>query len=146
MTWRHLTIGRSRLWWWIGGGAAVVVIALLVAALVYIRGQKVWTDGMDVVISRDQARVRDVVWLEPEPVGGQFNTPAQEYEVCISPDGDEMYFVRGLPGKGADLYVSYRQRGKWGKPEPEKTGSFWPRDKVFKPSIEDTPVWIKSLG
>ena len=29
---------------------------------------------------------------------------------------------------------------------PEKMGSFWPRTRVFSPSIAETPVWINSCG
>ena len=34
----------------------------------------------------------------------------------------------------------------WGKPEPEKIGSFWPLTKVFIPSMVEIPVWINSSG
>ena len=34
----------------------------------------------------------------------------------------------------------------WGRPLPEKMGSFCPRTRVFSPSMELTPVWINSLG
>ena len=33
-----------------------------------------------------------------------------------------------------------------GRPEPENTGSFWPRTSVLNPSIDVTPVSIKSFG
>ena len=112
------TSRRSRLWWWVGGIASVIVLALLVAGFVYVRGRGIWTDGMGMVASKSEAPVRDVLWLPPEPMGEQFNTPLQEYEVCVSADGSEMYFVRGLPGKGADLFVSHRRAGQWGDPEP----------------------------
>ena len=118
MSEQHRTTRRTRLWWWVGGGAALLVVALVIAGFVYTRGRGIWTDGMGLVISRDQARVRDVLWQEPEAMAEQFNTPGQEYEVCLSPDGTEMYFVRGLPGKGADLMVSKRHQGTWAAPEP----------------------------
>ena len=35
---------------------------------------------------------------------------------------------------------------EWGRPEPEKMGSFCPRERVLSPSIDEMPVWIKSLG
>ena len=35
---------------------------------------------------------------------------------------------------------------EWGRPEPEKMGSFCPRTRVFRPSMVDTPVWMNSLG
>ncbi len=34
----------------------------------------------------------------------------------------------------------------WGRPELEKIGSFWPRTRVFVPSMVDIPVWMKSAG
>jgi len=33
-----------------------------------------------------------------------------------------------------------------GRPEPENTGSFWPRTSVFRPSIAEMPVWMNSSG
>jgi len=116
MSEQHETTRRAKRWWWIGGGAALVVVGLLVAGLIYIRGQEVWTDGMDLSVTHDQARVRDVLWTPPEPMADEFNTAGEEYEVCLSPDDSEMYFVRGLPGKGADLYVSRRLDGAWSAP------------------------------
>ena len=34
----------------------------------------------------------------------------------------------------------------WGRPLPEKMGSFWPRMRVFIPSMQEIPVWMKSFG
>ena len=33
-----------------------------------------------------------------------------------------------------------------GSPLPEKMGSFWPRMRVFIPSMTEMPVWMKSRG
>ncbi len=33
-----------------------------------------------------------------------------------------------------------------GRPAPEKIGSFWPRTRVFMPSMVLTPVWMNSFG
>ncbi len=33
-----------------------------------------------------------------------------------------------------------------GSPLPEKMGSFWPRISVFMPSMQESPVWMKSRG
>lgn len=118
MSEQHETTRRAKLWWWIGGGAALVVVGLLAAGLIYIRGQEIWTDGMDLSVTHDQATVREVLWTPPEPMAEEFNTPGEEYEVCLSPDDSEMYFVRGLPGKGADLFVSRRLDGAWSAPRP----------------------------
>ena len=34
----------------------------------------------------------------------------------------------------------------WGRPLAEKMGSFWPRTRVFSPSMAETPVWMNSWG
>src|SRR5438445_1673334 len=33
-----------------------------------------------------------------------------------------------------------------GRPAPENSGSFWPRTRVFRPSIVEMPVWMNSAG
>src|SRR5437870_1192636 len=33
-----------------------------------------------------------------------------------------------------------------GSPAPENSGSFWPRTRVFRPSIVEMPVWMNSAG
>src|SRR2546426_3725833 len=33
-----------------------------------------------------------------------------------------------------------------GRPAPENSGSFWPRTRVFRPSIVEIPVWMSSAG
>src|SRR5437773_4989876 len=33
-----------------------------------------------------------------------------------------------------------------GRPAPENSGSFWPRTRVFRPSIVEIPVWMNSAG
>jgi len=114
----HETTRRTKLWWWAGGVAALVVVGLVIGGLIYVRGKRIWTDGMDLNVTHSQVKVREILWTPPEPMADQFNTPGEEYEVCLSPDDSEMYFVRGLPGKGADLFVSVRMDGKWGPPVP----------------------------
>ena len=114
----HETTRRTKLWWWAGGVAALVVVGLVIGGLIYVRGKRIWTDGMDLNVTHSQGKVREILWTPPEPMPDQFNTPGEEYEVCLSPDDSEMYFVRGLPGKGADLFVSVRLDGKWGAPRP----------------------------
>jgi hypothetical protein len=81
-------------------------------------GSKFWTDGTAALhVNDNEARIREVVWTPPIPLT-IFNTNDQEYEPSISPDGDELYFVRGKagdpePGHNADIYVSYRRMGAW---------------------------------
>ena len=65
-----------------------------------VAGNKVWTDGAAVRVADADARLREVVWTRPEPLSG-LNTPDHEYEPAVSPDGDELYFVRGKAGTNA---------------------------------------------
>jgi hypothetical protein len=37
-------------------------------------------------------------------------------------------------------------RRLWGRPEPEKIGSFWPRTRLLRPSMVEMPVWMNSRG
>ncbi len=34
----------------------------------------------------------------------------------------------------------------WGRPEPEKMGSFCPRTRELRPSMAEMPVWMNSRG
>jgi len=39
-----------------------------------------------------------------------------------------------------------RATSLWGRPAPEKMGSFWPRTRVLVPSMVEMPVWINARG
>ena len=82
----HETTRRTKLWWWAGGVAALVVVGLVIGGLIYVRGKRIWTDGMDLNVTHSQVKVREILWTPPEPMADQFNTPGEEYEVCLSPD------------------------------------------------------------
>ena len=98
--------------WWVAGIVTLLIVGSAVFALWYFYvGQKVWTDDRGILIADGQADLRQVLWTPPEALPAALNTAEQEYEPCLSPDGDELYFVRGLPGKGADLYVSFQIKG-----------------------------------
>ncbi len=116
-----LTISPSaprsrRLWPFIVGLAVLGIVAGL--GWWAVAGNKFWTDGAALHVNDNEARIREVVWTPPIPLT-IFNTDDQEYEPSISPDGDELYFVRGKagqvggPGHNADIYVSYRRMGAW---------------------------------
>ena len=104
------------LWWLAAGAAAVVVLAAAGAGWYYYAGGKVWTDGSALKRPDHLVRVREVIWTAPRALGQAVNTDRQEYEPCLSPDGEELYFVRGLPGEGADIYVCRREETGWGEP------------------------------
>src|ERR1700722_17903378 len=91
---------------------------LLVGGVWWFRGTKGWTDGLSIHVTQSDARLREVLWTPPEALATEFNAGEQQYEPSISPDGTELYFVRGKPGKNADIYVSVRQDNKWSTPTP----------------------------
>ena len=103
-------------YWWAGGIACALVVAALVAGWIYVSGYQVWTDGRDIVSPVSTANVRQVLWSTPESMAAEFNTPGDEYEICLSADSNELYFVRGRPGQGADIFTSRRTHNKWSKP------------------------------
>ncbi len=113
--------GSRRRWWWLAGGVTAAVLAAVGFFLWYrVVGQKVWTDDRGMEVPEGAATVRQVLWTRPEAVRGELNTPDHEYEPALSPDGTELYFVRGLSGTDqvADIYVSRRRDNAWANPVP----------------------------
>ena len=106
----------GRKYWWAGGIVCLLVVAALAAGWIYVSGYQVWTDGRDIVSPVSTAKVRQVLWSKPESMAAEFNTPGDEYEICLSSDSNELYFVRGRPGQGADIFTSRRTHNKWSKP------------------------------
>src|SRR4051794_19104466 len=106
--------GRFVVWSLLG----VVVGVALAGAAWWIIGGKVWTDGRDLRVPASRTSPREVLWTSPKPLDASFNTPDQEYEPSVSPDGTELYFVRGKAARNADIFVSYRRNNQWTVPEP----------------------------
>src|SRR5580693_3638590 len=92
---------------WIVGGT-VGGFALLTMAFWFLLGQKIWTDGGAIRVADRDANLRQVVWTKPVPLEG-FSSEEQVYEPSISPDGTELYFVRGKAGNAARIFVSERR-------------------------------------
>src|SRR4051812_15528163 len=108
-------------------GSLLVIMSAVAASGYWLAGRRVWTDGRELRMPAGDANLREVLWTHPQPVQGDFNTEAQEYEPSVSPDGQELYFVRGKPmqsgggeteANGADLYVSHRRNNAWTDPVP----------------------------
>lgn len=112
---------KKRKWmlWTACALACCLVLGLAAGAAYHFIGRKVWTDDRSIRRPAAEAKVRAVLWGRAEPLPADLNTPRHEYEPSVSRDADALYFVRGLPGKGADLYVSRRDdAGRWSKPRP----------------------------
>ena len=103
-------------YWWAGGIVCALLVVGLLVGWAYVAGRQVWTDGRDISSPVSTANVRQVLWSAPEPLAAEFNTPGDEYEVCLSSDSNELFFVRGRPEQGADIYTSRRTHNKWSKP------------------------------
>ncbi|MEX2218608.1 MAG: hypothetical protein WD749_07580, partial [Phycisphaerales bacterium] len=100
--------------------AAAVVLGLAVLAglwAVLTRPDRLYTDGSTIRQPASAASPRDILWQPPTPHEA-LNTPAEEYEPRVSPDGRRMYFVRGRAGENADIYVRERTPEGWGEATP----------------------------
>jgi hypothetical protein len=101
--------------WWLVGGA--VGLSLIISATLWFIGPKVWTDGESLRVLDRDTRVREVIWTRPQALEG-FASDEQVYEPSISPDGTELYFVRGKAGGSARIYLSLRRNNAWTAPTP----------------------------
>ncbi len=96
----------------------VVLAAAIGTGAAWFVGPRIRMEGGRLYIGNDDAGVRNVVWGTAQSLGNNINTTAQEYEPCVSPDGSELFFVRGKPGEGAHIYFSVRRFGQWTDPTP----------------------------
>lgn len=65
-----------------------------------------------------QSTVVNNEWTKPQKLS--VNSPSWEPHVCMSPDGNTLFFVSNRPGGlgGSDIYKSIKMpNGEWGKPE-----------------------------
>lgn len=76
------------------------------------------TDAETIRESAATATLREVLWQTPTPVGNLTDTPADEFEPRVSADGETLFFVRGKPGRNADIYLATRTTQGWSSPEP----------------------------
>lgn len=64
-------------------------------------------------------KLDDDLWSEPYPIGEKINSEGyKESSVCLSPDGNVLYFSSDRPGGfgGTDIYYSIKdKRGRWKK-------------------------------
>jgi hypothetical protein len=77
-----------------------------------------YTDADTIHRPADDARVRDVLWRQAEPLDAAVNSADDEYEPRPTADGTTLFLVRGRAGADADLYLSRRTPEGWSAPEP----------------------------
>ncbi|MHC1775425.1 MAG: OmpA family protein [Lentimicrobium sp.] len=84
-------------------------------------------------------RENDTTWRQAEELGTPVNSPGDEGALCISPDGQYLFYsaCNRPDGYGScDIYVSKREGERWGKPEnlgPRVNSSFWETQPSFAP-------------
>ena len=95
-------LGRRFAW----ATALVLALASIAAGAWWLRGRTIYTDGQSIQIAARDVKLREVLWTTPRPLEIDFGPPEQLYEPALSPDGTELYFVRGKPGRGAHTSTS----------------------------------------
>jgi len=95
----------------------LLVIAGVVTFVLWPRRDVFYSDGERTWRATDHLGLRSVLWDDGARVEG-LGDPQQDYDPCLSADGQELYFTRGKAGGGADLYVAYRTPDGWTNPSP----------------------------
>ena len=110
--------GRKRAWRiWL----PLLAVSLLVLPFLVHRTTGYYTDGEDLHAPEPEVAgsIREILWEPPTALHGEIARPgSSEYEPCVGPFGEALVFTRGLPGGGADLWISERRRGLWSSPQP----------------------------
>jgi len=95
----------------------VAVLAVLAAFVLWPRTDVFYSDGRRSWPARPGLGVRSVLWDAGDLIAG-LGEPEQDYDPCLSGDGQELYFTRGKAGGDADIYVTYRTLRGWTEPRP----------------------------
>ncbi|MEK6644198.1 MAG: hypothetical protein AABZ08_09830 [Planctomycetota bacterium] len=74
------------------------------------------TDASTIRETATTAVVREVLWQPPTLLPESINSEGDSIEPRMSADGRTMYFVRGRPGGGADVYSCMMSGGSWSEP------------------------------
>lgn len=106
----------------------------------------------------------DTIWSKAMPMAPPINTPGDEGALCLSPDGQWLFFAacNRPDGYGScDIYRSVRQRDGWSEPQnlgPEVNTPYWESQPGFSPDgrtlyfvsnrpggIGKSDIWITRL-
>jgi outer membrane protein OmpA-like peptidoglycan-associated protein len=88
-------------------------------------------------------------WGEAKKLNDNINSKYQETSLCLSPDGNTMYFASDRPGGlgGLDIYKSQKEGNDWGKPvnvgEPINTP--YDEDAPYV-SLDNKTLYFSSIG
>ncbi len=88
----------------------------------------VLADGNTLFLSRSKTTstgnifvsyLQDTVWSKPQEMPNPISSKFKESSVCLSPDGNILYFVSNRPKGvgGKDIYYCKKEGNKWGKPK-----------------------------
>lgn len=72
------------------------------------------TDAETIRESAGAVPLREVLWQRPTALVDLIDAQVDEFEPRVSVDGGTLFFVRGKPGRNADIYVCTRERAGWG--------------------------------
>ncbi len=92
--------------------------------------------GFDVYVSRRT----DEGWSPPENVGPQLNTPANEYDPAISPDGRALYFSSNRTTKMQEQLETAKQDGE----DPAKIA--WKATLRAQPGLQQYDLYVAQRG
>lgn len=111
---------RGRWWRWCGLVAGVLAVGLVGWGAWRARPERssFYTDGGELRVAREIARLRDVLWSDPVALPAPINSEKDDYEPAAANDGNTLFFVRGRPGENADIWVAHREGNSWSDAHP----------------------------
>ena len=112
---------KRRRWWalaWVAVSGVALVAAISAAAALWLVGRTTYTDGRGLRVEATGNELRSVLWTPAQPLPADEVPGEHRYEPSVSAAGDELFFVRGRPGEGADLYTARRNDDGWTTPQP----------------------------
>jgi|GEM_PF-471487 len=107
--------------WALWGLLGVLIAAAAVAAVFTLLLPDVWkahTAANAFTIAGAGGEPQRVVWQNPRLLPGAVNDVPQNLSGTVSPDGKLLVFARAGPRGDSDLFLSRRDGGRWGRPQP----------------------------
>ncbi|MDK1031276.1 MAG: hypothetical protein QGD94_04660, partial [Planctomycetia bacterium] len=102
-------------WRWYLYVGLPVLLALLAAGTywLYPRTTYFYYGGGETWEAGESSPARFVMWSKPKRLGKEINAGSQTYKPDVGPNGQRLYFTRGLAGHNADIFVADRQGEQW---------------------------------